>query len=99
MRNTKSRATLIPQPIYGVLEKAETKDSGRAVSKLPPLGHPVKGRMAFERPHIGRKQPEADRTAPVTVVAAVEERLQFLAPVVVGRKEIGLMLTRGNQVE
>jgi hypothetical protein len=55
--------------------------------------------MAFERPHIGRKQPEADRTAPVTVVAAVEERLQFLAPVVVGRKEIGLMLTRGNQVE
>jgi hypothetical protein len=55
--------------------------------------------VALERAHVGRKQAEADRAAAVAVVDAVDERRQFLAPVIVGRKEIRLMLIGGHQVE
>src|SRR6267378_8300409 len=56
--------------------------------KLPPLRHAVEGGMALERPHAGRKQAEADRAAAVAVVDAVDERRQFLAPVIVGREQV-----------
>ena len=69
------------------------------LSKLPPLRHPVKGGMALERPHIGRKQAEADRATAVAVVDAVDQRRQFLAPVIVGREQVRLVLTSGHQVE
>ena len=55
--------------------------------------------MPLERPHIGRKQAEADRAAAVAAVDAVDQRRQFLAPVGVGREQIRLMLAGGNQVE
>ena len=67
--------------------------------KLPPLRHPVKRGMALEGPHIGRKQAEADRAAAVAVVDAVDQRRQFLAPVVVGREQVRLVLGGGHQVE
>jgi hypothetical protein len=52
--------------------------------------------MAFERPHIGRKEAKSDRAAAVAVVDAVDQRRQFLAPVIVGREEVRLMLTGGE---
>ena len=55
--------------------------------------------MALERPHVGRQQAEADRAAAVAVVDAVDQRRQFLAPVIVGREQIGLMMSGGHQVE
>jgi hypothetical protein len=54
--------------------------------------------MPFERPHIGRKQTEAYRSAAVAVVDEVDERRQLLVPVIVGREQVRLMLTGGNQV-
>jgi hypothetical protein len=37
--------------------------------------------MALERPHVGRKEAEADRAAAVAVVDAVDQRRrQFLTP-------------------
>jgi hypothetical protein len=45
--------------------------------------------MALECPHLGRKQAEADRAAAVAVVDAIDERRQFLAPVIVGAKRSG----------
>src|SRR5882724_2288515 len=67
--------------------------------KLPPLRHPVKSRMALERPHARRKQAEANRATAVAVVNAVDQRREFLAPVVVGREEVRLMPAGGHQVE
>ena len=67
--------------------------------KLPALWYPVKRRMALERAHIGREQAEADGAAAVAVVDAVNQRRQFLAPVIVGREQIGLMMSGGHQVE
>ena len=55
--------------------------------------------MALEGPHVGRKQAKPDRASAVAVVDAVDQRRQFLAPVIVGREEIRLMLSSGNQVE
>ena len=55
--------------------------------------------VALERAHIGRKQAEPDRAAAVAVVDEVDERRQFLAPVVVGREQVRLVLTGRNQVE
>jgi hypothetical protein len=37
--------------------------------------------MALERPHVGRKQAEADGTAAVAVVDEVDERRQLLVRV------------------
>jgi len=48
--------------------------------KLPPLRHPMKGGMALEGPHVGRKEAEADRAAAVAVVDAVDQWQQLLAP-------------------
>ena len=59
----------------------------------------MKSGMALERAHIGRKQAEADRAAAITVIDAVDQRRQFLAPAVVGGEQIRLMLTGGHQVE
>ena len=67
--------------------------------KLPPLRHPVKRRMALERPYVAWKQSEADGATAVPVVDAVDQRRQFLAPAVVDREQVGLMLTSGHQVE
>ena len=69
----------------------------RWASKLPALRHPVKRRMALERPHLGRQQAEADRAAAVAVVDAVDQRRQLLAPVSVGREQVRLMEDGGNQ--
>src|SRR5712671_5935932 len=55
--------------------------------------------MALERPPAGWKQAEADRAAAVTVVDAVDQRRQFLAPVIVGREKVRLVPAGGNQVE
>jgi hypothetical protein len=41
--------------------------------------------MALEGTHIRGKQAEADRAAAVTVVDAVDQQRQFLAPAAVGR--------------
>jgi hypothetical protein len=48
----------------------------------------VKGGVTLERAHVVRKQAEADRAAAVAVVDAVDERRQFLAPVIVGREQV-----------
>jgi hypothetical protein len=45
--------------------------------------------MALEGADIGREKTEADRAAPKAVVDAVDQRRQFLAPVIVGREQIG----------
>jgi hypothetical protein len=55
--------------------------------------------MALESAHVGRKQAEADRAAAVAVVDAVDQRRQLLAPVIVGREPVRLMLGGRNQVE
>src|ERR1700757_1187562 len=68
-------------------------------SKLPPLRHPVKGRMALERAHVGREQAEADGAAAVAVVDAVDQRRQFLAPAVVGVEQIRLVVIGRHQVK
>jgi len=59
----------------------------------------MKSGMALERAHIGRKQAEADRAAAITVIDAVDQRRQFLAPVIVGREEVRLVVGGGHQVE
>lgn len=56
----------------------------------------MKGRVALERPHLGRQQAEADRAAAVAVVDAVDQRRQFLAPPIVEREQIRLMHRGGN---
>ena len=68
-------------------------------SKLPPFWHPVKGGMALEGAHVARKQPEANGASAVTVVDAVDQRRQLLAPAVVGREQVRLMVIGGHQVE
>ena len=55
--------------------------------------------MPLERPHIARKQSEANRASAVAVIDAVDQRRQFLAPVIVGREQVRLMLFGGHQVE
>ena len=55
--------------------------------------------MPLERPHIARKQSEANRASAVAVIDAVDQRRQFLAPVIVGREQVRLMLVGGDQVE
>jgi hypothetical protein len=70
-----------------------------ASSKLPPLRHAMKGGMSLERTHVGRKQAEADCAMSVAVVDAVDQRREFLAPVVVGREQVRLVLDGGHQVE
>jgi hypothetical protein len=55
--------------------------------------------VALERAHVARKQSEANRASAITVIDEVDERLQFLAPVIIGREQVRLMLTGGNQVE
>ena len=54
--------------------------------KLPLLRHPVKGGVTLERAHVARKQAEANGASAVAIVDAVDQRRQFLAPVIVGRK-------------
>jgi hypothetical protein len=54
--------------------------------------------MAFEREHVAREQAETDRAAAVAVVDAVDQGRQFLAPVTVSRKQVGLVLRGGHQV-
>jgi hypothetical protein len=71
----------------------------KARLKLPLLRHPVKGGMALEGPHPGRKQAEGDSATSVTVVDAVDERQQFLSPVVIGCEQIRLMVASGHEVE
>src|ERR1700730_9223575 len=71
----------------------------KARLKLPLLRHPVKGGMALEGPHPGRKQAEGDSATSVTVVDAVDERRQFLSPVVIGCDKIQLMVASGHEVE
>ena len=68
-------------------------------SEFPTLRHPVESSMALERPHAGRKQAEADGAAAVAVVDPVDERREFLAPLVGRREQVRLMLAGGNQVE
>src|SRR5229473_68581 len=58
----------------------------KARLKLPLLRHPVKGGMALEGPHPGRKQAEGDSATSVTVVDAVDGRRQFLHGSVVRRR-------------
>lgn len=69
------------------------------VSKLPAFRHSVKRGMSFESPHVAREQAEPNRAAPVAVVDAVDERREFLAPVVVGREQIRLMMAGRNEIE
>jgi hypothetical protein len=79
---------------------ASNKGQGRGEPlKLPPLRHPVKGGMALERAHLGRKQAEADGAAAVAVVDAVDQRRQFLASVIVDGEQVRLVVGGGNQVE
>jgi hypothetical protein len=78
---------------------ASNKGRGTGLSEFPTFRHPVKGGMALERPHAGRKEAEADRAAAVAVVEAVDQRREFLAPLVVGGEEIRLMLRGGNQIQ
>ena len=59
----------------------------------------MKRGMPFERPHVGRKQAEADGAAPVAVVDAVDERREFLAPVIVGGEQIRLMMAGRNEIQ
>jgi hypothetical protein len=44
----------------------------------------VKRGVAFEGPDVGREQAEADRATPIAVVDAVDQRRQFLPPLVAG---------------
>src|SRR5712671_8190309 len=71
----------------------------KARPKLPLLRHPVKGGMALESPHPGRKQAEGDSATSVRVADAVDERRQFLSPVVIGCEQIRLMAASGHEVE
>jgi hypothetical protein len=48
--------------------------------------------MALERPHVGRKQAETDRATSVAVVDVVDQRRRSLAPVVVDREQIRLLM-------
>src|ERR1700730_6539356 len=57
----------------------------------------MKRRMPLERPHVGWKQAKANGAAAVAVVDAVDERRQLLAPVIVGREQIRLVLDGGHQ--
>ena len=67
--------------------------------KLPSLRHPVKGGVALERAHAGRKEAEADGAAAVAVVDAVDQRREFLAPAVVGVEQIRLVVIGRHQVK
>jgi hypothetical protein len=71
----------------------------RGRSKLPAFRYSVKGGMALKRPHTGRKQAESNRAAAVPVVDAVDQRREFLAPVVIGREQVWLMLAGRHQVQ
>ena len=44
----------------------------------------MKGGVALEGAHVRRKQAKADRATAVAVVDAVDQRREFLAPLVVG---------------
>jgi hypothetical protein len=55
--------------------------------------------MALERPHIGRKEAEADRTAAVAVIDEIYQRRQFLVPTVIDREQVRLVVIGGHQVE
>jgi len=67
--------------------------------KLPAFRHPVKGGVALEGPHVARKQAEPNGAAPVAVVDAVDERREFLAPLVGGREQIRLMMAGWNEIK
>ena len=67
--------------------------------KFPDFRHTVKGRMPLECPHIGREQAESDCAAAVAIVDAIDQRRQFLAPVVFRREQIRLMMAARHQVE
>ena len=55
--------------------------------------------MALEGPHVARKQAEPNGAAPVAVVDAIDERREFLAPVVVGREQIRLVMAGRNEIK
>jgi hypothetical protein len=57
----------------------------------------VKGGVALEGPHVARKQSEANRASAVAVVDAVDQRREFLAPAVVGREQVRLMVIGGDR--
>jgi hypothetical protein len=59
----------------------------------------VKGGVALEGPHVARKQAEPNGAAPVAVVDAVDERREFLAPLVGGREQIRLMMAGWNEIK
>jgi hypothetical protein len=48
--------------------------------------------MALKRAHIGRKEAEANGTAVVTVIDAIDQRRQFLAPAAVGSEQVRLVV-------
>ena len=52
----------------------------------------MKRRVPFEGAHVAWKQSEANRAAAIAVIDAVDQRRQFLAPVIVGREQVRLML-------
>jgi len=47
----------------------------------------MKSGVPFESPHVARQQSEANGAAPVTVIDAVDQRRQFLAPAGVGGEQ------------
>ena len=74
-------------------------ENDRAPSEQVRLRHPVEGGVALERAHVARKQSEANGASAISVVDAVDQWRQFLAPVAVGVKQVRLVVIGGNQVE
>ena len=94
-RNRPKRPEIQPFRHFGVPETEEGRVSAagrrrgkefRRRLKLPAFRYPVKRGVALEGADVARKQAESDRAAPVAVVDAVDERREFLAPIVVGRE-------------
>jgi hypothetical protein len=67
--------------------------------KLPLFRYALKGGVTLERAHIARKEAETNGAATVAIVDAVDERREFLAPVIVGREQIRLVVIGRNQAE
>jgi hypothetical protein len=59
----------------------------------------MKRGMALKGAHVAREEAKSNRTAAVSVIDAVDQRRQFLAPVIVGREQVRLMVVGGDQVK
>ena len=59
----------------------------------------MKRRVPFEGAHVAWKEPEPNRAPAIAVIDAIDQRRQFLAPVIVAREQVRLMLIGGHQVE